>query len=257
MRKLLVVFVFAVLMNPLIAAEGYFMEFVVKGQSAGRLVNGSIRNWAEFSGHSRSVIETRLGSDPNPIMKMNMLFRADQPEKIYLVNEAEKSYSLMDKGNSLIGADTSYRIEILGRDKVNGYNCLHIRIFIGDKPDRELWTTKEIKAPAALLSTEVSNQYFSNTFLLNALKAEGAEGFPVRIQRKEEGIATSIELVKLKAVKFSEKDFNIPEDYAMKVNPLEQLLKQINLPSADEMAKMSPEEKAAWMRRMQEQFKAR
>ncbi len=257
MRNILIVFVFATLMNPLIAGKGYVMEFFLKGQSAGQSVNGSIRSWAEQSGHSRTHIETRLGSDGITLMKMTTIVRADQPGKIYLINEAEKSYSLMDKGNSLNRADTSYRIEILGREKVSGYNCLHIRVFTGDRPERELWTTKEIKAPAALLSTGVTNQYFSNTFLLNALKAEGAEGFPVRIQLKEEGSATTIELQSLKEKTFSEQDFTVPADYTMQANPLEQLLKQMNLPSAEEIAKMSPEERASWMRRMQEQYKAR
>ena len=98
----------------------------------------------------RTESSSHMKNMPSDI-KMVIISPSDTPNLVYLVNTAQKSWSVintdaMKKDVAATEKTDSYnnaKIENLGREQVNGYNCSHVRVTHGESV-MEMWVSKEI-----------------------------------------------------------------------------------------------------------------
>ncbi len=185
-------------------------------------------------------------------VSMTVLSLKDRPDKVYMINEAAGTCLEMDVSNvQQESADDPFldaKIEKLGRERVNGYNCNHVRISWPDRDNVvELWVSKDILDYFAYAKMQGSKDR-SDAQLAKKLKAAGLDGFPVKTVLSPEGVVT--ELVKAERTKPESSLFEVPANCTKMVMP--------SIPDMPEG--MSPEkmkEMEEWGRKMMQQMPQR
>src|SRR5215510_11656084 len=83
-------------------------------------------------------------------VKMTMLAKLPNPEKVYLVNDDKKTYSSWDAKAGRDGAakepGETYTVEKLGADRVAGFACQNARVRSSKGTDFDVCLTKELGA---------------------------------------------------------------------------------------------------------------
>jgi hypothetical protein len=170
---------------------------------------------------------TRIKEMPST-MKMVMISPSATPTLIYLINDATKSYTVIDTdqikkdlekaGKKDYNEDA--KIENLGREKINGYDCTHVRI-TNSQSVMEMWVSKDIidySTFARMQSARDKNM----PSLAKKLKDAGLDGFPVRTSMSmhtsspadgQEPAAIVTELVKVEKQGLDASLFKVPDGY--------------------------------------------
>jgi hypothetical protein len=160
--------------------------------------------------------------------RMVMISPAATPNLIYLINDEARSYTVIDtdelqkdmEKSDLVDFYEDAKIENLGREKVNGYDCTHVRI-TSSRNVMEMWVSKEIIdyfTYAKMQSAREKNM----PALARKLKDAGLDGFPVRTRITSPGssaggqqtAAVVTELVKVERKGLDASLFKIPDGYA-------------------------------------------
>jgi hypothetical protein len=183
-------------------------------------------------------------------MKMTVLSRTVEPDTSYLINDAQKSYALIDLKAIQEMATKSERekkwtVKRLGADKVAGYACERALVNQeGSETDNEVCVSKEIMGSAGLFNA--GRRDASEQGLEKALKANGLEGMPIRMIVREKGKAEATmtwELVKAEKRPLPASTFEVPAGYretsAMGVMLSPDQQKQMD----DAMKNMTPEQR--------------
>lgn len=185
-------------------------------------------------------------------VSITVLSLADKPDKLYMINEANGSCMEMDvsKGSYMEldvpkvkqkqeAPDDPYldaKIEKLGKEEVNGYNCNHVRLSWPNRDNVvELWMSKDILDYFTYAKMQGSKER-DNAQLAKKLKAAGLDGFPVKTVLSPEGVVT--ELVKAERTKLDASLFEVPSNCS-----------KMEIPSIHDMPEgMAPEK----MKKMEE-----
>lgn len=228
-------------------AEGYYVE--MKISSGGQTV-ADMKLYAQDE-NTRTEMNTDLGG----MGKMNivMLTLKSAPKKMYMLDTKAKTYSEMDESDTDQygkAPKDGYEVTVLGKEKVNGYNCTHIKVKIKDvDAPMEMWTTTELSDYKSL--SLIRSKYTGNESLYKELEAKGVSGFPVRIKTTEMGQVAQIDLVKvehktLDSGLFSLTGYTKKETAAPMGLDYQKMIK--------EMQNMTPEERERIMKMMQQQY---
>jgi len=188
MKKLLLVSVFTILITALFS-QGFYVEYKLSGVGS-----GSMKSFSQ-DGNSRS--EVSVNAAQMGTMKITSLTLKSEPNKIYLLNEKDKTYTEVSSSNDedyKDHAQADYNVTVVGKETVNGYNATHVKIAINGKLREELWTTKDIVGYADF--SKIKTKYTGKDNLYKALAAKGADGMPVRIKADEHGQSMQMDLVK-------------------------------------------------------------
>ena len=164
----------------------------------------------------RTESSSHMKNMPSDI-QMVIVSPSETPNLVYLINTAQKSYSVFNTDvmkKEVAGTEKSdgynnAKIENLGKEQLNGYNCTHVRITHGESV-MEMWVSKEILdyfTYARMQSTNDKNM----PELARRMKAEGLDGFPVKIWHKQANITT--ELTKVDKHGLQASLFKVPEGY--------------------------------------------
>ncbi len=164
----------------------------------------------------RTESTSHMKNMPSDI-KMVIISPSDTPNLVYLINTAQKSWSVintdaMKKDMAATEKSDSYnnaKIENLGKEPVNGYNCTHVRITHGESV-MEMWVSKEILdyfTYARMQSASGSNM----PELARRMKAAGLDGFPVKIWHRQANIIT--ELTKVEKHGLDASLFKVPAGF--------------------------------------------
>jgi len=156
----------------------------------------------------RTESSSHMKNMPSDI-KMVIISPSDTPNLVYLVNTAQKSWSVintdtMKKDVAATEKTDSYtnaKIENLGREQVNGYNCSHVRVTHGESV-MEMWVSKEILdyfTYARMQSASDKNM----PVLARRMKAAGLDGFPVKIWHRQANIITELTKVEKRGLEAS------------------------------------------------------
>jgi hypothetical protein len=145
-------------------------------------------------------------------MSMTMIALAEAPDKIYMINEANGSSMVLDiseaRKQAAVDPYKDAKIENLGKETVNGYNCTHVRISEPGKDTViEMWVTREMLDYMTYARMQGSKDK-SMSQLAEKLKAEGLDGFPVKTLLKPSGVVT--ELTKVERLSLDDKLFAVP-----------------------------------------------
>jgi hypothetical protein len=176
-----------------VAPKGFRMEYAMKTGGAGR-------------------------KTPQEI-KMTMLAALPNPDKVYLVNDENKTYSVWDtkqaRDDMKSAPKDTYKVEKLGTSQVAGYTCQSARVISSKGNDFDVCVTKEFGPSTDWIAAMNRNDPEARSWL-KALKDQGVEGFPIRWAVREKGSAeatTVMELVRAQKKSLSASLFQVPADY--------------------------------------------
>lgn len=195
MKKILLLTVVCLpLLVTKLAAQGFYVEYKMSTVAgSAQSVSGSMKLLSQ-DGNSRSAIE--MNSPMGGINIVSLSLKAT-PDKVYLLDEKAKTYSefpVDTKEEWTDNASVQYTVEVVGKEKVNGYNSTHVKVSINGRQREDLWTTKEIDGYADF--SKIKSKYTGKDNLYKALAAKSAEGMPVRILVKENNQSVQMDLVK-------------------------------------------------------------
>ncbi len=174
---------------------------------------------------------------------------AQTPNLIYLINSTTKSYTVIDTDKMAQESPKSAedynnaKIENLGNELLNGYNCTHVRVTKGESV-MEMWVSKEILDYFTYARMQGTREK-SLPLFAKRMKDAGLDGFPVKIWHKQANIVT--ELTKVEKRGLDASLFKVPEGYTRN-----------ELPSMHSAS--SPEQRKAleqMVKQMQEEMKSK
>ncbi len=115
-------------------------------------------------------------------MKMTMVGKKSDPDHLYMVNDENKTYSVMDlnkmREESKTAGKPTYTVQKLGADTVAGIPCQKAAVTSSKGDVFDVCASKEWGADADLISTLTRNRRSGSWFA--ALRDSGIEGFPIR-----------------------------------------------------------------------------
>lgn len=201
--------------------EGEATFKITTRREKGAPLEGTARMFSSKTGF-RMEWEMATGSSrqggPQQI-KMVMLAKLPNPEKVYLVNDANRTYSVWDTKKAREDAKTTpketYTVEKLGMDRVAGYPCQNVRVTSSKGSVFDLCVTKEFGASSDWLAAMNRNDSDAGSWL-KSLRDAGIEGSPVRWSVRNKGSAEPtmvMELVRADKKALSAALFDVPAGY--------------------------------------------
>jgi hypothetical protein len=155
-------------------------------------------------------------------MKMVTLAKHDNPEVIYKLDDADKTYTEMNvaKLRAMAGQNQpteKVSVKKLGEEKVLGYKTQHVLVTQGDTA-MDMWTTKELgdfETYQKLQSGHAGGRgALGGEAMLTALKDAGADGMPVKtIANLPGGAKATMEITKVEKQSLPASTFEIPAGY--------------------------------------------
>lgn len=186
--------------------------------------------------------------DQKKAVSMTVLSLVDKPDTIYMINGETGDCMALDvskiKEQGTADPYENAKIEKLGKERVNGFDCNHVRISL---PDREsvidLWLSKDILDYFAYARMQASKDN-ENQRLAEKLRAAGLDGFPVKTQLSPQGVVT--ELVKAERIVPDASLFEVPANCAKMEIPA--------MPASPQgMSNEDIKKMQDWARKMQQQ----
>ena len=163
-------------------------------------------------------------------MKMVTLMKYANPDMLYMINDASRSYAEIDL-KKLKEQTAQYRgqksketwnVQKLGRETVNGYSCEHLLLTRtdGSKSESEWWTSKDIAGlnydtMRGLMRRGAADP--SDEGVAKALRDAGADGFVVKMVTREKGDPTplaTMELTRAEKKHVPPSMFEVPAGYS-------------------------------------------
>jgi hypothetical protein len=193
MKKILAALI-AITLTMGVFAQGFYIEYKIGASGKEASVGGNFKTYSQ-GGDVRSEITMSVPQMGE--MQITSLSLKTEPNKIYLLNEKEKTYTEMATGNDEEWKDraqSDYEVTVLGKETINGYNTTHVSIKINGKQREELWTTRDIAGYGEF--AKIKTKYTGKDNLYKALAAKSADGLPVRIKVDERGHNMQMDLVK-------------------------------------------------------------
>ena len=152
-------------------------------------------------------------------IKMVILAKLPNPENVYMVNDANRTYSVWDtktaRENLKTAPKETYTVEKLGTDRVAGYACQNARVTSSKGSVFDVCATKEFGASSDWLAAMNHNNPDSGSWL-KSLRDAGIEGSPVRWSVRSKGAAEPkmiMELVRADRKALSTALFEVPAGY--------------------------------------------
>jgi len=211
-----------------------------------------------------SAMRGRRGAENAPKrMKMTMLARQSDPERLFMVNDENKTYSVMDlkeiRENAAKmrnpEATATYTVQKLGRDSVAGLPCQNALITSSAGMRIEVCVAKEITGSSSWIAGFSRHASDSQSWV-KALRDNGLEGFPVRMvmRRKDATEPTmTMALTRLERKSVPASVFEVPAGYrqtdfvAGGLTPeQEKAVSDARVKMREALEKMTPEQRKAY-----------
>lgn len=145
---------------------------------------------------------------------VTVLYLTAEPEHVYVLNDASKSYMLFDVPAPDAAAEDSpvdVVVEKLGEEVVNGYPATHVRIAgNGGGESVELWLCRDLLDYGVWSRMQATDREAASA-VARRLRQAGLEGFPVRTLHRPSGVVT--DLVGLERKRPDPALFGLPEGY--------------------------------------------
>ena len=226
------------------AAPGIYLEFKITSAS----MNGTSKVYTA-NGNTRSEMTMTNSAMPVPFGVTTLILQS-APGKSYSLFEKDKTYTETDISKSHESDDDDYEVTVLGKEKVNNYNCVHVSVrYKKSKHTSEMWLSKDITGYADFIN--VKTKFLKGSGFFNALKEKGAEGFVVRMLTVgERGEKMQMDLVKAQKENVPESLFSL-SGYTKSAGRTPGM----GGPDAQQLQKMTPEERAKYIEEMKAKYK--
>jgi len=150
-------------------------------------------------------------------MKIVILTRADTPDKVYQVNDQSRTYSETDVSKDSKPRESTdkepWKVKKLGEEKVLNYKTQHVMVTHGPET-WELWTSKDLIDYETYRKLQASKgRMAGDERMVNALKEADVDGMPLKAIVSQEGMKSTIELVKAEKKTLPASIFEVPQGY--------------------------------------------
>jgi hypothetical protein len=225
--------------------EGVLEMKMSIADSAGASQGGGTMKVAVAKAGARSEANMQMAQ---MTMKMVTLFKNDEPNTLYLLNDASKTYSVMDlaRMQAMTGSsqpEETYVVKKLGEEKLLGYKTVHVLVTGSNQSTNEMWNAKDFLDYETFSKLQSRAGKSAKSENLNkALKEAGAEGMPLKfVQLASDGTRTTMEVLKADRQSLPASTFEIPAGYTRSAGGM---MNALSGPQADEMkAKMDEAKK--------------
>ena len=200
---------------------------------------------------------TRPSDGPQQV-KMTMIGKASAPDKLYLVDDAHKTYSVWDlkkTRDSGTETTTTYTVTRLGPDKVAGLTCQKAELVSSKGMVIDVCVAGELGVSLDWIAA-VGRRQKESTSWITALRNNSLSGFPVRYSMREKDAIQpfmTLEMTKIDRGPVSEALFEIPAgyketDFAMGgLSPEQQkAVSDARAKMREALEKMTPEQRKAY-----------
>ncbi len=201
--------------------EGEATFKIVSRREKGAPLDGTAHMFSSKTGFRMEwEMETGSAGKGAPAqVKMVMLAKLPNPEKVYMVNDANRTYSVWDTKKAREDRKTApsetYKVEKLGTDRVAGYPCQNARVTSSKGSAFDVCVTREFGASGDWMAAMNRNDAETGSWL-KALNDDGIEGSPVRwsVRRKGSAEPTMVmELVRADKKALPTALFEVPAGY--------------------------------------------
>ncbi len=229
------------------AREAVYVEYkITSSQMSGTSITYT------SNGDSRTEMVMNGANMPMAMTNISLLLQS-APGKVYVLNDKDKTYNEVDAAKSgETGNNEEYEITLLGKEKINDYNCVHVKIvYQKSHHTSEMWLSKDVRGYGSF--TTVKNKYMGGTKFFEALKAKGAEGFVVRMLiATGRGGNMQMDLVKAEKKDVSESLFSY-SGYTKSAMPAG-MPGGMEQPNMEKLKNMTPEERKAYIEEMKAKY---
>lgn len=201
--------------------EGEATFKIVSRRENGGTLDGTARMFSSKAGF-RMEWEMQTGTSRKGApaqVKMVMLAKLPHPEKVYMVNDANRTYSVWDTKAAREGRKDApketYTVEKLGTDRIAGYACQNARVTSSQGNAFDVCVAKDFGASGDWLAAMNRNDPNASSWL-KALKDAGIEGSPIRWSVRQKGSAEPtmvMELVRADKKFLPAALFDVPAGY--------------------------------------------
>lgn len=168
-----------------------------------------------------------------PRVKLTTLVRAGDKDHVYVLHDAEHTYSVIDAGR---GDTDRWKITRLGATTIAGYPCERVRLESeGGQPDEVCVSTTLGRVPAWATSDR------SDQGVPTALARAGLDGLPLRWAHAGDQSGAVLEVVKVTPGAEPSSAFEIPAGYQRQDSAMASPEMRARL--QEEMKKLSPEQR--------------
>ena len=123
-------------------------------------------------------------------MKMTMFSKLSEPDKLYMLNDAAKTYSIWDLSKSREemkdAPKETYTVKKLGKDTVAGLSCQNALLTSSKGEEIEACVSREFVASSDWIAAMNRGDRAAGSWI-RSLKSAGIEGFPVRWSTRSKG----------------------------------------------------------------------
>jgi len=232
------------------AFEGY-IEMTMTMKEGSGIMKGQISSVG-----TRTEVEAKVPQMGELPVKMTMIMKFSNPDVVYMLNDAAKTYVEINVQNVGDAAknrpDREYTVKKLGKEKVASYVCEHLLLTAQDGRETEVWTTKDLVDLAVFREYMQRNRQGADLQgIMKALKEAGAEGFIAKMisHDKTGAPAVTLELVKAEKRAVAASLFEIPAGYKKQAGMLGMMPSMMPLSPEQQqtinkaMEKLTPEQR--------------
>ncbi len=184
-----------------------------------------------------SVLTETVTNVSGVTMKQATLIRSQEPNKVYMLDRENKTYTEMDLSGMMESArqqQEEYEVKKIGNEKIQGYNCVHIQVKMKkSNVTMDMWTTKEVLDWGTYSRMQQNNPALRDNNFLAALRKENADGMVLKTVTEVpngEGAKAVMEVTKLEKKSLPASLFEIPKDYKKSAG-------MFGIPGMDDMMK--------------------
>lgn len=150
-------------------------------------------------------------------MKTAVLSDYENQSQITILNDRNKTYSVMEVDDTEEEDMMDFQIENLGTETIRGLKTTHIRM---TTPEEEFyfdfWTSKDLPGYKDMIDIYQKSGQMGDNHIWQKLIELNADGYVVRMESKQQGMKTRIELTKVEQHDFSSSLFEVPDNYKFK-----------------------------------------
>lgn len=165
---------------------------------------------------SRSEVVTKIPMLGE--MQITTLSNMEDPDHIIMINEKKKTYAIMDFSGDKDNNPQNYRIEVLGKEMIQGLNTTHVRLIAEAQEDFifEMWTSRDIPGYQKMIDIYKKSGQMGDHKMWQKIVNADADGFVVRMEGRQHGVTTRLDLQNMQKAKLPNSLFEIPTTYKKK-----------------------------------------
>ncbi|HVU94810.1 MAG TPA: DUF4412 domain-containing protein [Puia sp.] len=193
--------------------------------------NMLMKMYISHTGKLRNEMYMATGGG-KPSLLMEGIADENNPTQSILIDDSAKTYSVHKNDTSVTNQDdniltkhTTYIVNKIGNETIQGLNCVHgqiikttnlsgVQSFLNGTDTTDIWSTKDIPIPAALVKGFSKSMGIAYTGgVADKLVQMDCVGFPVRFQMHGKDASMLMNLTKISHDNFPTSLFAVPAGY--------------------------------------------